>query len=199
MTDSIVVKRLVRNLRYRQTYVRVFEGFLEPDLHPVVLGLLTSLIESQQTEIASLSSYLERLGVDTREKGSYRKLMHQAAQRHGLGSRLRFIRYGLRKAVSWYTMQLTDKQMTADPKLHEILYEAGEIEAAKLWSVETVMAMLRIPPKPEPGDQREPRRLKPQVPQDRHPRQEENSGRPAWKGRQFSTLPHRYHRDDSDR
>lgn len=189
MTDSIVVKRLVRNLQYRQTYIKVFEAFLEPDLHPVVVRLLSSLVETQQTAVVTLSSYLRGLSVDTQDLPLYQKLMDQAAQRQGVSSRLRFIRHGLRKAVSWYQMQLTDKQMTADPGLRQILSEMGEIEAAKLWSVETVMAMLRIPLQPDPEDRRELQRFNPQRLQGWRPGLVEAVERPAWKGGQSTMLP----------
>lgn len=155
MADSIVVKRLVRNLQYRHTYIRVFEAFLASGFHPLVLKLLSSLIETQQTAVVSLSRYLRGLGIDTQDPALYGKLLHQAAQRQGTSSQLRFIHYGLRKAASWYKVQLTDRQMTADPELQRLLLELGENDAASLWRTEAVMLMLRIRsesvPKRPPG------------------------------------------------
>ena len=182
IANSIVVKRLVRNLRYRLTYVQVFESFLTPPPHPVVIELLSSLIETQQSAAATLSRYLRQLSIDTRDLSLYRKLIDQAAQRQGLSSRLRFIHYGLIKASSWYKMQLTDKQMIADSQLQQIMLEMGQIEAAKLWRVEAVMTILRIPLETEPNVQREPQHVRPQRAHGWHSRLAEDVGRPAWMG-----------------
>jgi hypothetical protein len=190
MTDSIAVKRLVRNLRYRLTYVRILEAFLDPTPGPEVVQLLESLMEAQQSVAIALTSYLSSLDVDVQNLSPYQRLLEHAANRHGIGSRLRFIHYGLGKAVSWYRMQLTDKQMTVDPELQRLLFELGQIEAAKLWRVEAVMTMLRMPLEPEREDQRELRRFKAQQPQDWRPGLAEDVGRPAWKGGQ-STIPSR--------
>jgi hypothetical protein len=182
VADSIVVKRLVRNLRYKLTYIRVFESFLHPEPHPVVVRLLDELMSTQQTAIVPLSGYLQGLGATTQGLTLNQRLLDHASGRTCVRSRVRFIHYGLSKAVSWYKTQLMDRQMTADPKLKQLLLELGEREAAGLWRTETVMAMLRISLKPEPEDQREPRRLEPQRPQDWHTRLEEDVGRPVWKG-----------------
>ncbi len=63
VADSIVVKRLVRNLQYKLTYIRVFESFLHPEPHPAVVRLLDALMSAQQTAIVPLSGYLQGLGV----------------------------------------------------------------------------------------------------------------------------------------
>jgi hypothetical protein len=159
--DSIVVKRMVRNLQYRQTYIRVFEDFSSSGFHPQVIKLLSSLIETQETAVVALSRYLRELGVDTRDPVVYQKLLQQAAQRQGTSAQLRFIQYGLRKSVSWYKMQLTDRQMTADPELQRLLLELGKNEAASLWRTEAVMVILRINSESEPKRPRGPLRAKP--------------------------------------
>jgi hypothetical protein len=198
VADSIVVKRLVRNLQYKLTYIRVFESFLHPEPHPAVVRLLNVLMSAQQTAIVPLSGYLQGLGVATQGLTLNQRLLDHASGRNDLRSRLRFIQYGLSKAVSWYRTQLMDRQMTADPQLKQLLFELGESEAAGLWRTEAVMAMLRISLKPEPEDQREPRHPKPQRPQDWHPRREEDARRPVWKGRQFSMLPRGSHSGHGD-
>jgi hypothetical protein len=160
MADSIVVKRMVRNLQYRQTYIKVFEDFSSSGFHPQVIKLLSSLIETQQTAVVALSRYLRGLGVDTQDPVVYRRLVQQAAERQGTSAQLRFIHYGLRKSVSWYKTQLTDRQMTADPELQRLLLELGENEAASLWRTEAVMVLLRIHPESEPRRPRGPLRTK---------------------------------------
>ena len=61
MTQSIVVVRLTRNLRYKLTYVQIFESFLKAEPEPVVSDLLEALIQAQQSAIAPLSRYLRHL------------------------------------------------------------------------------------------------------------------------------------------
>jgi hypothetical protein len=161
MADSIVVKRMVRNLQYRQTYIRIFEDFSSSGFHPQVLKLLSSLIEAQQIAVVALSRYLRGLGVDTPDPVVYHKLLQQAAQQQGTSAQLRFIHYGLRKSVSWYKMQLTDRQMTADPELQTLLLKLGESEAASLWRTEAVMGLLRIHSESEPKHPRGPLRAQP--------------------------------------
>jgi hypothetical protein len=186
MSGSIVVKRLFRNLQYRQTYIEVFEAFQEPGLDSVVVGLLSSLIETQQAAIVTLSSYLQGLSSDTQDLALNQKLMEQAAQRQGMSSRLHFVHYGLKRAVSWYEMQLTDRQMTADPELRRILFELGQSEAAKLWHTEVVMLMQGVlrdsaPKKPRGSSYAE------RDQSDRwHSRLMDTSRRPSWTGGQPS-------------
>jgi hypothetical protein len=198
IADSIAVKRLVRNLRYRLTYVQILEAFLEPTPGPEVVRLLQSLMEAQQSAAASLRSYLCSVDVHVQDLSPDQRLLEYAANRQGIGSRLRFLHYGLGKAASWYRMQLTDKQMTADPELRNLLFELGQMEAAKLWRVEAVMTMLRMPLEPEPEDQRELRRFRTPEPQDWRPGLAEDVGRPAWKGRK-STNPFRPSRSSHNR
>ncbi|MEJ2732458.1 MAG: hypothetical protein P8189_02625 [Anaerolineae bacterium] len=159
--DSLVVKRLVRNLQYRQTYIKVFEDFSSSGFHPQVIKLLSSLVETQQTAVVALSRYLRALGVDTQDPVVYHKLLQQAAERQGTSAQLRFIHYGLRKSVSWYKTQLIDRQMTADPELQNLLLELGENEAASLWRTEAVMVLLRIHSESEPRRPRGALRAKP--------------------------------------
>jgi hypothetical protein len=159
--DSIVVKRLVRNLRYKLTYIMVFESFLHPEPHPVVVSLLHILMSAQQAAIVPLARYLQGLGVATQDLAPNRRLLDHASGRNDVRSRLRFLWYGLSKAVSWYKTQFMDKQMTADSELKQLLFELGEREAASLWRIEAVMAMLRIRQDSEPKDPRGPSRAEP--------------------------------------
>jgi hypothetical protein len=183
MAGSIVVKRLVRNLRYRLTYLQIFESYQNPKLSPVLVQLLTLLMRDQQAAITILTSYLHSMDVDVQDLSPNQRLLEHAANRHDIASRLRFIHYGLGKAVSWYKMQLTDKQMTADPELQKLLFELGQIEAAELWRVEAVMAMLRISLEPESEDQRRLQHGRSQRAGGWHSRLMEDVGHPAWKGR----------------
>jgi hypothetical protein len=198
-SESIVSKRLVRNLRYKLTYVEIFESYKEPDPGPEVIALLESLIEAQQSAIAPLSSYLRGSDVNTQDLELNERLMSHASNRDNVKARLRFIYDGLDRSVSWYKTQLMDKQMTADPNLRQLLLELGEIDAAKLWRAEVVMAMLKIPlkleekdwddiPQPEPKKQQEGWR----------PRLLEEVGRPAWGGSESRQWPRpsRYRRKD---
>jgi hypothetical protein len=145
MSDSIVEIRLTRNLRYKLTYVKIFETYLESDPGPDVVELLKALIQAQQSAIAPLSRYLRHRDVNTQELELDQKLMGHALGRDNTRARLRFIYDGLSRAVSWYETQLLDRQMIAAPDLKELLLELGEIDAAKLWHTEAVMRMLRIP------------------------------------------------------
>jgi len=180
MAESIVVIRLVRNLRYKLTYVKIFESYLETDPGPAVTSLLNSLIQAQQTAIAPLSSYLRRLDVNVQDIELDEKLMRHAFGRDNVKSRLRFIYEGLSRATAWYRMQLVDKQMTADPELRDLLLELGEIDAAKLWLTEATMAMLRISTKPKPKDYSNQRRPEPQKLEGWRPRLLEDVRRPSW-------------------
>lgn len=197
MDASIVVKRLVRNLRYRQTYIKVFESFLLPEPHPEVVSLLRALIRVQQSAVAALSSYLQDLGVPAQNLPLVQKLLGHASSRNGVRSRLRFVNYGLTKAVSWYREQLMDRQMIADPKLKQLLFELGEGEAASLWRTEIAMDVLgvrreleskRLVGAPGPELARGGRWRS---------RQAGTSGHPAWSGAQPATRP-REHRAQTE-
>jgi hypothetical protein len=148
MAESIVAKRLVRNLRYKLTYVRIFETYLEAEAgrhgSGEVATLLKSLIDAQQAAIALLSSYLRSQDIGIQDLELNEKLLGHAFERTDTTSRLRFIQDGLNRAVSWYKTQLMDKQMIAVRGLEPLLLEVGEIDAAKLWRTEAVMGMLRI-------------------------------------------------------
>ncbi|MGD8627267.1 MAG: hypothetical protein PVF47_13720 [Anaerolineae bacterium] len=150
MADSIVVKRLVRNLQYRASYIRVLETYFRPNPGPIVSRLFHSLIEAQQAAMVSISRYLRGLDVDVQDLSLKQKLLDQAADRRGIKARLRFVHYGLNRCALWYKEQLVDKQMTADPELRQLLLERGEAAAASAWRLEGVMAMLGISPKHEP-------------------------------------------------
>ena len=67
MAESIVVIRLTRNLRYKLTYVKIFETYLESEPGPDVTELLKALIQAQQSAIVPLSRYLRRLDVKTHD------------------------------------------------------------------------------------------------------------------------------------
>jgi hypothetical protein len=181
VADSIVVKRLVRNLRYKLTYIRVFETFLERAPHPVAAKLMQSLIRAQQTAVVPLTDYVESLGVDTQDLGLDEKLQKHAAARNDFRSQLYFVHYGLTKASSWYKTQLMDGQMTADPQLRLLLLNLGEIDAASLWRTEAVMVTLRIPVEPVSADQRKDSRRQPAKVRDWQSRPRGRQRRPVWK------------------
>jgi hypothetical protein len=187
MTDSIVVVRLTRNLRYKITYVKIFETYLESEKNQEVIKLLRTLIQAQQTAIAPLSSYLRRMDVNTQELPLDEKLMSHALSRNDSRARLRFIYDGLERATSWYRMQVVDKQMTADPELGELLFELGEIDAAKLWHVETVMSILKIPVKLRTKEYEEDARPETERREGWQPRLVEDVSRPAWSGSRFDS------------
>ena len=189
-SESIVSKRLIRNLRYKLTYIKIFDSYKEPDPGAEVIALLESLIEAQQSAIAPLSSYLRGSDINTQDLELNERLMSHASNRDNVKARLRFIHDGLNRSVAWYKTQLMDKQMTSDPNLRQLLLELGETDAAKLWRTEAVMAMLKIPlkleekdwndlPQPEPKKQQEGWR----------PRLLEEVGRPAWGGSESKQWP----------
>jgi hypothetical protein len=200
MTQSIVVIRLIRNLRYKLTYIKIFESYMEPNPGPVVMELLKSLIQAQQMAIAPLSSYLRRLDVNTQELELDMKLLSHAASRDNVRSRLRFINDGLKRAVSWYKTQLMDKAMTADLELEELLFELGEIDAAKLWHTEVVMGRLKIPLKLREKEWDAQPRSVPDEREGWRPRLVEDVGRPAWGGSRSSRWqrPSKYDRKDRE-
>jgi hypothetical protein len=200
MTDSIVVIRLTRNLRYKMTYVKIFETYLEARPGADVAELLRSLIQAQQSAIAPLSRYLRRLDVNLQDLELDQKLMGHALGRDNAKARLRFIHDGLRRAVAWYRTQLMDRQMTADPELRSLLIELGEIDAAKLWYTETVMNILRVPTQMKEKDwDNQVERREPEYERGWRPRLVEDVGRPAWGGAQDDQWlrPGRSRREDS--
>ncbi len=184
MTESIVVVRLTRNLRYKLTYIQIFESFLGSEPEPVVSDLLHALIQAQQSAIAPLSRFLRRLDVPTQDLELDKRLLNHAAERDNVKSQLRFIFDGLTRAVSWYGTQLTDQQMTSDPELRSLLVELGEIDAAKLWRTEATMSMLRIPTSVKEkawDDQQHPRSQPTEA--EWQPRLVEDVGRSDWENR----------------
>ena len=100
MTDSIIAIRLTRNLRYKITYLKIFETYLESNPGPEVTALLRDLMQAQQSAIAPLSRYLRRLDVPVQDLELDQKLLSHAFSRADLRSRLRFIHDGLRRASS---------------------------------------------------------------------------------------------------
>jgi hypothetical protein len=189
MPESIVIIRLSRNLRYKLTYINIFETYLESERQTVVAELLRSLLQAYQLAIGPLASYLRRLDVAAQELELDEKLLDHASSRGDTESQLRFIHDGLSRAASWYKTQLADRQMAADPELRQLLVELGEIDAAKLWRTEAVMAALKIPLTlkepdyvepvvPSPGrDFREPQKTT-----EWRPRLVDDVRRPNWSG-----------------
>jgi hypothetical protein len=188
-SESIVDKRLVRNLRYKLTYVTIFEDYLEAKPDAEVAALLRALIEAQQSAIAPLSSYLRGLGVSTQDLELNEKLMAHASERGNTKSRLRFIQDGLSRSVAWYKTQLMDRQMTEDRELQQLLLELGEIDAAKLWQTEAVMGMLRIAIKQEDKEWDEAPQPDQRQGEAWRPRLVEDVARPAWGGSQTGRWP----------
>jgi hypothetical protein len=199
MTESIVVVRLTRNLRYKLTYVKIFETYLESGPGPAVTDLLQALLQAQHSAIAPLSRYLRRLGVQTQDLELDQKLLNHAAERDSVKSQVRFICDGLKRAVSWYRTQLMDKQMVADAELRDLLYELGEIDAAKLWRTEATMGMLRIPAttKEKEWEDQQPSRSQPEP--EWQPRLVEDVGRSDWENRWRNKWqnPDKYRREGS--
>jgi hypothetical protein len=191
MTDSIVVKRLVRSLRYKLTYIKVFESFLKPAPPPAMVKLLNSLMGAQQAAALSLSSYLQGLDVETQDLPLCQDLMDHAAQRFGVRARLHFIYYGLDRAASWYKTQLVDRQMTADPELRNLLLDLGEREAASLWYTEAVMVLLRIGLNSEAKDRRRPSQVEPGSADGWRPRLMGTERRPDWSGQKSANRSRR--------
>lgn len=189
MTDSILVVRLTRNLRYKLTYIKIFETYLESEPSPDFVELLKTLIQAQQSAIGPLSRYLRHLDVQTQDLELDEKLMSHALSREHVKSQMRFIYDGLRRATSWYKTQLMDKQMTADPELRELLFELGEIDAGKLWRVEAMMAMHRIPTKLKEKDWSNQQRVQPQTDVGWQPRLVEDVGRPSWQSGESGQWP----------
>ena len=180
MTDSIVAKRLIRNLRYKLTYLKIYEDLIATNPGPVVTALLKSLVEAQQSAIASLARYLRGEDVGTQDLELNDKLLAHVATRDNLKGQLRFVHDGLFKAAEWYKIQLIDKQMTSDPELQELLLELGEIDAAKLWRTEAIMGMLKISTKVEEKEWDETTQPDPKDLEDWRPRLLEDVGRPTW-------------------
>jgi hypothetical protein len=188
MTQSIVEIRLTRNLRYKLTYIKVFESYLEADPRPEVAGVLRSLIQAQQSAVGPVSRYLRRLDVNIQDLELDQRLLNHASGRDDVRSQLRFIHDGLHRAVSWYKTQLVDREMVADPELQAVLLELGEMDAAQLWRVEAVMAMLRIAVdvKEKEYDQQ---RVQEDYDEDWRPRLVEDVGRASWKGEHAPQWP----------
>ena len=186
---SIVGKRLVRNLRYKLTYIKIFESYIETKPGSEVIALLESLIDAQQAAIASLSSYLRGMDVNTQDLDLNERLMSQASERENVQAQLRFIHDGLTRAASWYKTQLMDRQMTSDPELQDLLLELGELEAAKLWRTEAVMGRLRVSLKQEERDWEAPSQPEPEKDEAWRPRLVEDVSRPAWGGGQQKRWP----------
>ena len=182
MTNSIVVIRLTRNLRYKLTYIKIFETYLESDPDPEIAKLLRSLIQAQQSAIAPLSRFVRRLDVQTQDLELDQKLMSHAFSRDSVKAQLRFIYDGLDRAVSWYKTQLLDRQMTSDTELRDLLIELGEIDATMLWRTEAIMGMLRIPTKVKEKDWSNQERVPSQQDIEWRSRLMEDVGRPSWQG-----------------
>lgn len=181
MQVTIVVKRLVRSLRYRQTYAGVYELFLRPEPHPEVLELLQRLIGAQQTAAVLVTGYLRGLDVCVTDLPRVQRLLDRASSRKGVRSRMRFVHYGLIRSVSWYREQLVDRQMIADPDLKQLLFELGEMEASSLWRTQMVMARLGIRDGPAPEDPSGVRRTRPGRAVYRASEEMNRAWRPPWR------------------
>ena len=190
MTESIVAKRLIRNLRYKLTYVNIFESYLQAKGEPEFGALLESLIDAQQAAIALLSRYLRSQDINVQDLELDDKLLGHASGRRDVKDRLRFIQDGLNRAASWYKTQLMDKQMVADQELEQLLLELGEIDAAKLWRAEAIMGMLRISVKTEEKDWEglgdDAPQPEPDPADEWRPRLVEDLTRPDWSGSRYS-------------
>lgn len=199
MAESIVEVRLTRNLRYKLSYVKIFETYLESEANPDVASLLKALIEAQLMAIPPVSRYLRHRDVQVQDLGLDQRLLDHALAREDVPSQLRFIHDGLQRSVGWYKTQLTDRQMTADPAVRDLLIELGEIDAAKLWHIEAVMGVLRIPIDAKERDWSDQERMQPEQDDDWRPRLVEDVGRPAWQGGHTPKWPRpgRYEREDS--
>jgi len=199
MSESIIVIRLTRNLRYKLTYIKIFETYLEDRLDGEVVELFQSLIQAQQSAVAPISRYLRRVDADVQELELDERLMSHALERENVRARLRFVHDGLRRASAWYKTQLGDRQMTADPELEALLFELGEIDAAKLWRTEAVMAMLHIPISGKEKEWSDQPRVQPDIEDSWKPRLVDDVSRPAWKGNRSPEWPRpsRYRRGGS--
>lgn len=199
MAESIVDIRLTRNLRYKLSYIKIFETYLESKPGPEVVKLLEALIEAQQMAIPPVSRYLRHHDVQVQDLELDQRLLNHAFSREDVRSQLRFIHDGLKRAVAWYKTQLADRQMTSDPELRALLFELGEMDAAKLWRVEAVMGMLRIPLDVKEKDWVDQERMQPEQDENWRPRLVENVGRPAWQGEHSPKWPRpgRHRRGDS--
>jgi hypothetical protein len=188
---------LTRNLRYKLTYVKIFESFLESEPGPAVSDLLNSLIVAQHSAIAPLSRYLRQQSVQTQEIELDQKLLQHAAERDNAKAQMRFINDGLKRAVSWYRTQLMDKQMVSDPELRDLLFELGEADAAKLWRTEAIMAMLRISTTVKERNRKDPKPTRLQPEPEWQSRLVEDVGRSDWENRWRSKWqnPDRYRRE----
>jgi len=182
MPESIVVIRLARNLRYKLTYIKIFETYLESERQVVVTELLRSLLQAYQIAIAPLASYLRRMDVAAQELELDEKLLDHAFSRSDTESQLRFIHDGLSRAASWYKTQLADRQMAADLELRQLLIDLGEIDAAKLWRTEAIMAALKIPLTLKEPDYTEPVVPEPPKTTEWRPRLADDIRRPNWTG-----------------
>lgn len=198
MAESIVEIRLIRNLRYKLSYIKIFETYLESHPGAEVAALLKALIEAQQSAIPPVSRYLRQRDVQVQDLELDQRLLNHAFSREDVRAQLRFIYDGLTRAVAWYKTQLTDRQMTADPELRALLLELGEIDAAKLWRTEAVMNMLRISTNIKEKDWIDQERAQPEQDDDWRPRLVEDVGRPGWRGQHSPRWPRpgKYRRGD---
>lgn len=198
MAESIVEIRLIRNLRYKLSYIKIFETYLHSNPGAEVSTLLKALIEAQQSAIPPISRYLRQRDVQVQDLELDQRLLNHAFSREDVRSQLRFIYDGLTRAVAWYKTQLTDRQMTSDPELRALLVEIGEIDAAKLWRTEAVMGMLKISTNLKEKDWIDQERMQPEQDEDWQPRLVEDVSRPAWHGEHSPRWPRpgRYRRGD---
>jgi len=168
-----------------------------------VAELLRELIGAQQAAIAPVSRYLRHHDVQVQDVELDDRLMSHAFGRDDVRAQLRFIYDGLKRAVAWYKTQLVDRQMAADADVISLLFELGEIDAAKLWRTEALMGILRVPVSSKQREWEEPPRQQQVEEQEWRPRLVEDVGRPAWRGGGKDNpewpRPSKYGRSDSRR
>lgn len=193
MSEPLIIKRFRRNLRYRRTYIQIYEEYLHEEPNAQVQDLLRGLIESQRDACAELEQCLRRLDGSSDGLMPYGQLMADAAKRSDVRSRLLFIQTGLKRAVDWYTTQLLDQRVSSDPENRRLLVNLGESESAQLWRTEAVMHMLRVPVATDEGQDDDVSPFEPQRDQDWRWDLPEDVRRPVWGGEQPGRPP-RIHR-----
>lgn len=189
MSESLIVKRLRRNLRYRRTYVQVYEEYLQSERNTRLQELLRGLVESQQAACAELEQNLRRLNGSSNGLAPYNQLLADAAKRTDARSRLLFIQSGLKRSVNWYLTQLMDKRVSSEPDVRQLLIDLGENESAQLWRTEALLHLLRVPVDVEVSQDAESSRFESQQDEDWRSALAEDVRRPSWGGEQPGRPP----------
>lgn len=103
--DAATVARLVAALRGRRTYLEIYQKYRRFRPKPLVVELLTTLIDHTQDMIALLSSELRRLDYSPKQVGINEKLFEQATRRRNDAGKLTFLIVGSEKNLAWYIEQ----------------------------------------------------------------------------------------------